>query len=147
MAKLTATQVQSYARTAAANKKYSDGNGLYFCVRKSGMPYWMLRYTSLNGRREATLGQYPSMTLAEARLESPKMQLQLQQGEDPLAIRAIETIPEIQNVSQLFQDWYTKDLSRRLKHPNIPKRVFTKEIAPVIGQLPITTSLAASFWC
>lgn len=137
MAKLTATQVQSYARTAAANKKYSDGNGLYFCVRKSGMPYWMLRYTSLNGRREATLGQYPSMTLAEARLESSKMQLQLQQGEDPLAIRAIETIPEIQNVSQLFQDWYTKDLSRRLKHPNIPKRVFTKEIAPVIGQLPI----------
>ena len=91
MAKLTATQVQSYARTAAANKKYSDGNGLYFCVRKSGMPYWMLRYTSLNGRREATLGQYPSMTLAEARLESSKMQLQLQQGEDPLAIRAIET--------------------------------------------------------
>ena len=144
MAKLTATQVQSYARTAAANKKYSDGNGLYFCVRKSGMPYWMLRYTSLNlrytslnGRREATLGQYPSMTLAEARLESSKMQLQLQQGEDPLAIRAIETIPEIQNVSQLFQDWYAKDLSRRLKHPNIPKRVFTKEIAPVIGQLPI----------
>ncbi|EGR4491741.1 site-specific integrase [Vibrio cholerae] len=137
MAKLTATQVQSYARTAAANKKYSDGNGLYFCVRKSGMPYWMLRYTSLNGRREATLGQYPSMTLAEARLESSKMQLQLQQGEDPLAIRAIETIPEIQNVSQLFQDWYAKDLSRRLKHPNIPKRVFTKEIAPVIGQLSI----------
>ncbi|WP_444545714.1 Arm DNA-binding domain-containing protein [Vibrio diazotrophicus] len=39
----------SYARTAAENKKYSDGNGLYFCVRKSGMPYWMLRYTSLNG--------------------------------------------------------------------------------------------------
>ncbi len=137
MAKLTATQVQSYARAATANKKYSDGNGLYFCVRKSGMPYWMLRYTSLNGRREATLGQYPSMTLAEARLESSKMQLQLQQGEDPLAIRAIETIPEIQNVSQLFQDWYAKDLSRRLKHPNIPKRVFTKEIAPVIGQLPI----------
>ncbi|MGL6027332.1 MAG: hypothetical protein ACRC0U_09700 [Vibrio sp.] len=65
------------------------------------------------------------------------MQLQLQQGEDPLAIRAIETIPEIQNVSQLFQDWYAKDLSRRLKHLNIPKRVFTKEIAPVIGQLPI----------
>ena len=31
------------------------------------------------------LGQYPSMTLAEARLESSKMQLQLQQGEDPLA--------------------------------------------------------------
>ncbi|EGR10537.1 hypothetical protein VCHE48_0261 [Vibrio cholerae HE48] len=39
MAKLTATQVQSYARAATANKKYSDGNGLYFCVRKSGMPY------------------------------------------------------------------------------------------------------------
>ncbi|AGP79732.1 phage integrase family site specific recombinase [Alteromonas mediterranea 615] len=36
MAKLTATQVQSYARTATANKKYSDGNGLYFVTVHQG---------------------------------------------------------------------------------------------------------------
>jgi site-specific recombinase XerD len=36
-------------------------------------------------------------------------------------------------VDQLFHDWYRTDLSRRLKHPKIPYRVYTKDISPVIG--------------
>lgn len=36
-------------------------------------------------------------------------------------------------MDQLFHDWYRTDLSRRLKHPKIPYRVYTKEISPVIG--------------
>lgn len=27
-------------------KKYSDGEGLYFCIRKQDSPYWMIRYTT-----------------------------------------------------------------------------------------------------
>jgi hypothetical protein len=55
MGKLTAKQVIAYSK--ADPKKYSDGEGLYFCVRKQGAPYWMIRYTTAKGRREATLGQ------------------------------------------------------------------------------------------
>jgi len=43
MGKLTAKQVIAYSK--ADPKKYSDGEGLYFCVRKQGSPYWMIRYT------------------------------------------------------------------------------------------------------
>ncbi|MGL5110838.1 Arm DNA-binding domain-containing protein [Vibrio qinghaiensis] len=49
-------------------KKYSDGEGLYFCVRKQGSPYWMIRYTTAKGKRGATLGQFPLMSLADARI-------------------------------------------------------------------------------
>src|SRR5690606_8603828 len=59
---LTAKQVIAYSK--ADSKKYSDGEGLYFCVRKQGSPYWMIRYTTAKGRREATLGQFPLMSLA-----------------------------------------------------------------------------------
>ncbi|MGO1246954.1 MAG: Arm DNA-binding domain-containing protein [Oceanisphaera sp.] len=52
MGKLTAKQVIAYSK--ADPKKYSDGEGLYFCVRKQGSPYWMIRYTTAKGRREAT---------------------------------------------------------------------------------------------
>lgn len=62
MGKLTAKQVIAYSK--ADPKKYSDGEGLYFCVRKQGSPYWMIRYTTAKGRREATLGQFPLMSLA-----------------------------------------------------------------------------------
>jgi hypothetical protein len=41
MGKLTAKQVIAYSK--ADQKKYSDGEGLYFCVRKQGSPYWMIR--------------------------------------------------------------------------------------------------------
>lgn len=44
MGKLTAKQVIAYSK--ADPKKYSDGEGLYFCVRKQGSPYWMIRYTT-----------------------------------------------------------------------------------------------------
>ncbi len=50
MGKLTAKQVIAYSK--ADPKKYSDGEGLYFCVRKQGSPYWMIRYTTAKGRRE-----------------------------------------------------------------------------------------------
>ncbi len=64
MGKLAAKQVIAYYK--ADPKKYSDGEGLYFCVRKQGSPYWMIRYTAAKGRREATLGQFPLLSLADA---------------------------------------------------------------------------------
>ena len=41
-----------YCLQQSRPKKYSDGEGLYFCVCKQGSPYWMIRYTSAKGRRE-----------------------------------------------------------------------------------------------
>ncbi|MDF4346007.1 integrase, partial [Vibrio parahaemolyticus] len=42
----------------------------------------------------------------------------------------------IKTVNDLFEDWYPT-LVKRLKHPNIPKRVYTKDIAPHIGDIPL----------
>jgi hypothetical protein len=39
MGKLSAKQVIAYSK--AEPKKYSDGEGLCFCVRKQGSPYWI----------------------------------------------------------------------------------------------------------
>ncbi|MGX2962507.1 phage integrase central domain-containing protein [Shewanella sp. FeAMO] len=36
----------------------------------------------------------------------------------------------------LFDDWYP-GLEKRLKHPESPLRVFSKDIAPKIGKLPL----------
>jgi len=77
MGKLTAKQVIAYSKSDP--KKYSDGEGLYFCVRKQGSPYWMIRYTTAKGRREATLGQFPLMSLAAAYFRK-----EVRDGIDPL---------------------------------------------------------------
>ena len=136
MAKLTATQVASLAKRDA--KKHTDGGGLYFCVRNSGSPYWMLRYSHAGKRREATLGAYPALSLAEARLRAENMKKDLREGRDPLVEKQKRQTPDIQTTHQLFDDWYQSDLTKRLQHPQIPKRIYTKEIDPVIGDYPIS---------
>ena len=78
MGKLTAKQVIAYSK--ADPKKYSDGEGLYFCVRKQGSPYWMIRYTTAKGRREATLGQFPLMSLADARIAAAYFRKEVRDG-------------------------------------------------------------------
>ena len=135
MAKLSATQVASLAKREP--KKHTDGAGLYFCVRKTGNPYWMLRYSQSGKRREATLGGYPALSLAEARLQAEVMKKDIRGGLDPLIEKQKQVFPEILTVRQLFNDWHDTDLCRRLQHPSIPKRIYTKEIDPVIGTYPI----------
>lgn len=135
MSKLTAMQIKSLLNQPP--KKHADGGGLYFCVRASGSPYWMLRYSNQGKRREATLGQYPQMTLAQARENAVMAKQGLRQGSDPIQEKAKLALPELNTISELFQDWYDSDLSKRLKHPNIPERIFRKEIAPIIGKYAI----------
>ncbi|MEE3319562.1 MAG: integrase arm-type DNA-binding domain-containing protein [Pseudomonadota bacterium] len=135
MSKLTAMQIKSLLNQPP--KKHADGGGLYFCVRPSGSPYWMLRYSNQGKRREVTLGQYPQMTLAQAREDAVMAKQGLRQGSDPIQEKAKLALPELNTVSELFHDWYDSDLSKRLKHPNIPERIFRKEIAPIIGKYAI----------
>jgi hypothetical protein len=135
MGKLTAKQVIEYSK--ADPEKYSDGEGLYFCVRKQGSPYWMIRYTTAKGRREATLGQFPLMSLADARIAAAYFRKEVRDGIDPLLEKQKIELPEIETVDQLFHDWYRTDLSRRLKHPKIPYRVYTKDISRKCSPNPI----------
>ncbi len=57
-------------------------------------------------------------------------------GIDPQAEKKRGDISELKTVNQLSEDWLA-ECEKRLKHPNIPRRVYTKDIAPIIGELGI----------
>lgn len=40
-------------------------------------------------------------------------------------------------MDHLFEDWFANDIKPRLKHPNIPARLYRKEMKPVIGDIRI----------
>lgn len=135
MSLITAKQIQSF--TKGKPKRHPIGNGLYLVVRNSATPYWMIRY-SLNGKRkEMTLGQYPDLSLADAKAEAILKKRDIRQGLDPLVIRKRIKEQSIKLVDDLFSDWYENDIVKRLKHPNIPKRVYTKDMKPLIGDIAI----------
>jgi len=136
MSKSNQLTVKSIQSKIANNeiRKHPDGNGLYFVIPKLGEPYWMLRYTAANKKRkEMTLGKYSGMSLKEARFEAESKKKQYREGLDPLLAKKRAEQESIKTVDDLFKDWYPT-LESRLKHPEIPKRIYQKDIAPHIGE-------------
>lgn len=135
MAKLTAKEVAALSK--GEPKRYADGNGLYLCVPKSGSAYWMLRYTARGRRREMTLKRVSDMSLMSARAEAAIIQKSLRDGHDPLVERKRADMEVIKTVDDLFEDWFAHDIVKRLKHPEIPNRLFRKDISPSIGDFTV----------
>jgi integrase len=135
MATITAKQIQGFVK--GNPKRHPIGGGLYLVVRGSATPYWMLRYTSNGKRKEITLGKYPYLSLADAKADAAIKKREVDLGTDPLIARKKIKEQPIKLVDDLFADWFENDLNKRLKHPGIPKRIYTKDIKPVIGELPI----------
>lgn len=131
MGSFTAKKVQALIKDGTPGR-YSDGNGLYLMIPKKGAPYWMLRYTFTGRRRELTLDRCMQISLAEAREKSAEAQKNIRLGLDPIEERKREESVSIRTVKDLFSDWY-QDLEKRLKYPNIPKRIFEKEVDSSIG--------------
>ncbi|HBN13549.1 MAG: integrase [Gammaproteobacteria bacterium] len=136
MGSLTAKQVKSIVSAGMPVRK-ADGRGLYLVVPEVGEAYWALRYTALGKRRQMTIGKTSDLTLADARSEAELQKRHVRGGTDPIVARQRAEWTGIQSVEDLFADWYTNDIKPRLKHPQIPKRLFENDIAPVIGRMRI----------
>ena len=55
-----------------AGKKYGDGGGLYLHVKESGR-YWRMNYQRPSGKQNTlSLGVYPAVSLAQARVRRDK---------------------------------------------------------------------------
>jgi integrase len=142
MAKLTVKKVEALIKAGGGKtQRHADGEGLYLVVPASGTASWMLRFTSNKKRREMTLGKVKDLSLANARLEAATKMKQVREGFDPLLQRKRAEQESIKTVNDLFEDWYPI-LVKRLKHPNIPKRIYTKDIAPHIGEVPLNQMTA-----
>lgn len=120
--------------------KYKVDTGLYFRVTEQQSAFWILRYTILGKRREMTLGRYgrppEGISLSEAKLKALEHRAIVKQGLDPLAEKKRSQLPQFNTVSDVAQDWL-KECEKHLKNPNIPARVYRKDIAPYIGELGI----------
>ncbi|WP_434930700.1 tyrosine-type recombinase/integrase [Shewanella sp. HL-SH5] len=130
-------QIKAFIKTKELGRR-AAGGGLYIRVQTEGTAYWEVRY-SVNGKRRSMMiegGTYPAMPLVEAKAEAAKVKLLAKQGIDSLAERERQQQETIITVNDLFADWYQTTASR-LKHDEIPLRMYTKEIKPTIGQLRV----------
>lgn len=138
MAQITIKELQSLVKTGEPIRK-PVGSGLYFKINNSGSASWFYRYAINGSRREFTLGEYPEVSLSEANRLAAEAKNLVKSGLDPIEESKREFRQKTITCDALFDDWFHKDIAPRLKHPNIPYRIYTKDISPVIGKLSLHT--------
>ncbi|MGE4451191.1 tyrosine-type recombinase/integrase [Castellaniella sp.] len=85
---LTALAVEK-ARPRDKPYLLQDGDGLALSVAVSGQKSWRVRYRLLDGRqRTVVIGQFPAMSLAEARSRTPEIHLAARIGAPIVGLRA-----------------------------------------------------------
>jgi len=135
MTKLTDLAIKS---TKAGNsiKKLSDGNGLALVIYPNGSKYWAYRYRYLGKEKTLSLGVYPEVTLAEARVKLIDARKLLAEGQDPSearkALKRQALISAENNFEVVAREWiaakspawtprYTGFMTKRLENDLFPK--------------------------
>jgi integrase len=138
------------ARTDDSDGWLSDGNGLYLRVRASGLKLWLYRYKVGSKTHWVELGSYPELPLVDARIAAAQMAAKRRQGVDPVeereqveAQRIAEEEAQRQalaaqiTVRDLFERWASVDLIRRKDGGREIRRMFEKDVLPLIGSLAV----------
>ncbi|MGP4772510.1 tyrosine-type recombinase/integrase [Acinetobacter sp. PFS20] len=122
--------------------RVADHSGLCLEVRPSGGKFWRFRYRYLTKANMLTIGQYPEVSLAEARLKTLEFRKQLTNGIDPSSYQQEELLKAIQanagtfslvaaeflesKTGQQSEEWFTRRNS-----------YYKKDIFPILGNKPI----------
>lgn len=132
-------QIKATLKTGQPGR-YRVEKGLYFRISHEGTGFWIYRYTINGKRREITLGQYgkgaDKVSLSDAKLKSANTRALINQGVDPLAEKKRAQQVSITTVNHLAEDWL-REHGKRIENPQIPERVYRKDIAPTIGGLSL----------
>ena len=89
MSKLSAVQVRN-AKPKGRPYKLRDGQGLYFHIATSGKKTWRYRFRVAGKESTFTLGEYPQMTLEQARAAKIEAREQVKDGKNPAQERQAE---------------------------------------------------------
>ncbi|MEM6907155.1 MAG: integrase arm-type DNA-binding domain-containing protein [Pseudomonadota bacterium] len=99
---------KSVAKAAAAKKrayKLHDQGGLHLLVRPTGTKSWQQKYRWRGREKLLTIGQFPEVSIARARILQSQAKERLDQGIDPSS-----AVQEIETLEELARAWYRASL-------------------------------------
>ncbi|MDW1606823.1 MULTISPECIES: tyrosine-type recombinase/integrase [Vibrio] len=128
------------------NKKHdkvftlTDGRGLGARVSEKGKVRWQYRYKIDGKSCRMDLGDYPELSLLNAREEAQQCREWLAQGYDPKHQRSLvrnETLKPV-SVKDALEYWLVNYAENNRSNVDKHQAQFEKHIYPYIGQLPLT---------
>lgn len=128
---------------------YSDGDGLFLKVGRSGSKSWIYRYQLAGHRRDVGLGRYPDVSLSDARKERNKLKRDVKSGIDPLHKKEVEKTKQkmerkgaeskkqtFKKCAETYMDLKEPEW-RNAKHAQQWRNTLKTYAYPVIGGLPV----------
>ena len=138
---LTDTKLRALKPRATAYR-IADANGLCIEVRPTGAKVWRYRYRYAGKASMVTMGEYPVMTLQEARGARERMRALVKGGANPAHIARVQRATQAEHAANTFAAVASELLNKRAKEGLSPgsvkreRRLIEKDLAPV-ADLPI----------
>ena len=122
--------------------KHFDGGGLYITVSSTGSKLWRMAYRFEQKTKLLSFGEYPFVTLKEAREEREKAKTKLANGIDPSAHKKAEKAAQLAEIKDTFQnialEWHeTRTAEFSSKHRGTIIFRLETYLFPAIGKSPI----------
>ena len=139
---LTATQV-SNARPKAKMYKLFDGGGLFLQVNPSGGKHWKMKYRKNDGKESLlTFGNYPALSLEQARKMRDEARSQKALGIDPGDARQEEKAERAKRARNTFEavtrEWMEIHSTKiKPQSMHIYEVLLDKFVFPLMGKKPI----------
>lgn len=115
-----------------------NGNGFAIRVFPSGEKSWVFIYTYQGRKRRMTLGKYPTMTLANAKIEHRKALGILETSKkDPALLQKAEKIEirDSSTVEGLIEEYLEKWAKERKRSWKEDQRILYKDVRPSWGKI------------
>lgn len=135
------SQIKSLIRQQKEVFKRVERN-LYIRVSKELTAFWVFQIKKNGNERRMIFARYGSkpdeMSLADARIKVAEFRVQFKNsdGVEPFSSASETQNTPFKTFDDLANDWL-KDECSRLKNPQIPTRIYNKEIKPHIGNKPV----------
>lgn len=142
--KLTDKAVKAFVAKAETGKKLADGGGLYLFVTPAGSSTWRIKYRIEGKEKTYSIGPYPLVSLAAARVELMEVKALLLENKDPVAERRVNRAVTAANTENSFravaQEWLSmKQNEWSAGHYTKSARALERDIYPALGNLPIAS--------
>ena len=140
-------------RAGEKPQKLSDGGGLYLLVKTTGKKFWHMAYRFDGKQKLLSFGQYPEVSLSDAREARQKARELLAKGIDPGQVKKeakqakkVEEQIACSTFQKVATEWFQKyELKLSEKHAAKLRRYLETKIFPLIGQKPVAALTPQDF--
>lgn len=133
MANFTDTFIRNLRPQPKRFEEY-EGGGFGIRVTPNNVKSWIYRYKIEDKTTKLTLGHYPAMSLANAKMKFIEFSEQRRDGIDPKSMLRHEKEQDNNNVEKLVTSWYANYIEKNLKRPLTIKKQIDLDIIPLLGQ-------------